>query len=183
MAFREPQASASLDPAARTDRLEGFLQEHRGLIRRVVRHVGGWRAERLRDDIEQDVLVALWRRLAGEQDLDLTPSYVYKATLRETIRALRRDRGRETPSPEAREPASSEGPFEALVRQQHAEAIEACLSALSADRERAARLHLQGFRVEEVMRLCGWPYHKARNLIARSMADLRAALRDRGIDA
>jgi len=32
------------------------------------------------------------------------------------------------------------------------------------------------------MRMYGWPYQRARNLIARGMGDLRGALGARGID-
>jgi DNA-directed RNA polymerase specialized sigma24 family protein len=49
------------------------------------------------------------------------------------------------------------------------------------DRARAVKAHLAGFSVEEIMALCGWPYQRARNLIARGMADLRLALRERGM--
>ena len=43
------------------------------------------------------------------------------------------------------------------------------------------RAHLAGFDVREVMSMNGWPYQKARNLIARGMSELRAALQERGI--
>ena len=43
------------------------------------------------------------------------------------------------------------------------------------------RAHLMGFEVVEAMRMYGWPYQKARNLIARGIADLRASLRDKGL--
>jgi RNA polymerase sigma factor (sigma-70 family) len=175
-------------PAAEAEasRLQAFLEQHQGLIRRVVRHVGGSRAEPIREDVEQNVLMALWRRLGGEQDLDLTPSYVYKAALRETIRLLEveRARGQRNAGPVAVEVAAAAGsPFEDVWRRECLEAVEAGLAGLSADRQRAARLHLQGFRVEEIMRLCGWSYQTARNLVARAMADLRQAMRERGFDA
>jgi RNA polymerase sigma factor (sigma-70 family) len=164
--------------------LEAFLEKHKGLIQRVVRHVGGRRAEPMREDIEQDVLVALWRRLGREQEIDLTPSYVYKAVLRETIRAIRKEATREARTEDGVSVelvAAGGEPFEALSHQECVEALEASLQALPAERQRAARLHLQGFRVEEIMVLCGWPYQRARNLVARAMSDLREALRERGI--
>jgi DNA-directed RNA polymerase specialized sigma24 family protein len=43
------------------------------------------------------------------------------------------------------------------------------------------RAHLQGLSVAEIMALYGWSYQKARNLIARRMADLRGALREKGV--
>ena len=59
--------------------------------------------------------------------------------------------------------------------------VESRVSALAVDRQRAVRAHLAGFDVREIMRMHGWPYQKARNLIARGMAELRAALHERGI--
>jgi len=174
-------------PAAEAEasQLQAFLNQHQGLIRRVVLHVGGARAASLREDVEQNVLLALWRRLGREQSLDLTPSYVYKAALRETIRLMQVEstRGLRNAGPPADEVASPvAGPDEDVWRRECMEAIEAGLSGLSADRQRAARLHLQGFRVEEIMSLCGWSYQTARNLVARAMADLRAALLEKGFD-
>lgn len=175
-------------PVAETEasQLQAFLNQHQGLIRRVVLHVGGARAAALREDVEQNVLLALWQRLGREQSLDLTPSYVYKAALRETIRLMQVEntRGIRNAGPPADEVASPlSGPDEDVWRRECLEAIEAGLSGLSADRQRAARLHLQGFRVEEIMSLCGWSYQTARNLVARAMADLRVAMREKGFDA
>lgn len=42
--------------------------------------------------------------------------------------------------------------------------------------------HLAGFSAEEIMAMHGWPYQKARNLIARGMAELREKLRAEGVD-
>jgi RNA polymerase sigma factor (sigma-70 family) len=178
----------SSPPAAgpEASQLQAFLDQHQGLIRRIVLHVGGSRVAPMREDIEQNVLMALWRRLGREQDLDLTPSYVYKAALRETVRLLQVERVRDLrdAGPVADEVAApAGGPFEGVWRRECLDAIEAGIAALSADRQRAARLHLQGFRVEEIMRLCGWSYQTARNLVARARADLRTALRERGFDA
>jgi DNA-directed RNA polymerase specialized sigma24 family protein len=40
---------------------------------------------------------------------------------------------------------------------------------------------LSGFTVTEIMEMFEWPYQRARHLIERGMADLRRALRERGI--
>ncbi|HET9317017.1 MAG TPA: hypothetical protein VFQ51_15605, partial [Vicinamibacteria bacterium] len=44
------------------------------------------------------------------------------------------------------------------------------------ERQAAVRAHLEGFQFQEVMLMHGWSYQKARNLVARGMADLRAGL-------
>ncbi len=60
-------------------------------------------------------------------------------------------------------------------------AIRSALSTLSPDRRRAVQAHLMGFEVREIMTMQNWPYNKARNLIARGMADLRRKLERRGV--
>jgi DNA-directed RNA polymerase specialized sigma24 family protein len=59
--------------------------------------------------------------------------------------------------------------------------VEECVASLAAERQRAVRAHLSGFDVQEIMAMHGWPYQKARNLIARGMAELREALLQKGI--
>ena len=55
------------------------------------------------------------------------------------------------------------------------------MQVMAPDRARAVRGHLAGFNVEELMTLYGWTYQRARNLIARGMADLRTELRAKGL--
>jgi len=55
------------------------------------------------------------------------------------------------------------------------------IATLEPKRGQAVRAHLAGFSVHEIMEMQGWTYNTARNLIARGMADLRGALRKRGI--
>ena len=58
--------------------------------------------------------------------------------------------------------------------------IRESLSILAPDRRRAVQAHLMGFDVREIMEIRGWSYNRARNLIARGMADLRRELEKRG---
>lgn len=154
------------------------------LVAHAVRQVAGGTAANDLADIEQDVLLALWKRVRAEQDIEHPASYVYKAAIREAVRAVARVRRRaEAPLPEAEAAASvHENDGERLVVEREGrEALRAALAALPTDRARAVRAHLAGWSVEEVMRLHGWSYQRARNLIARGMADLRLELRSRGM--
>jgi DNA-directed RNA polymerase specialized sigma24 family protein len=110
---------------------------------------------------------------------------VYKAVVRETVRALRREQDRgEVPIEHAHAEAMADqsDAHAALERRELGDAIEACLGALAEDRARAVRGHLAGLDVAELMALYGWTYQRARNLVARGMADLRHALRARGVE-
>jgi len=153
-------------------------------VAHAVRQVAAGSAANELDDIEQDVLLALWKRVGAEQDIEHPASYVYKAAIREAVRAVARVRRRaEDPLPEDEAAAPvHENDGERLVAERECrEALRAALAALPPDRARAVRAHLAGWSVDEVMRLHGWSYQRARNLIARGMADLRFELRSRGM--
>lgn len=156
------------------------------LITRVIARVGGSVDASARDDIEQKVLISLWKQVSGEQRVEHPTSYIYKAAVRETVRALRaRDRKDSVATDEEAmaQVADVRPDSQALLAgKEQARQIEAALEGLSAERSRAVRAHLLGFEVEEIMTMNDWPYQKARNLVARGMADLRAALGEVGID-
>lgn len=171
-------------PDPRLQRFETLVYGFGRLVAHAVRRVAGTVAGNDLADIEQDVLLALWKQVSAEQDIAHPASYVYRAAIREAVRAVARVRRRaEAPLPEAesdlpgREP---DGDRRVIDREQR-EVLRAALAALSPERARAVRAHLAGWSADEVMRMYGWSYQRARNLIARGMADLRTELRSRGL--
>jgi len=166
-------------------RFDALVRDYGRLIRHAIRRAARADAPRLADDIEQTVLVSLWQQVAREQVIDHPASYVYRAAVRETVRAIRRDRaqsaGAEPAGAQVEQVMTGTTPEDNVRRREQRDALRASLETLGPDRARAVKAHLSGFSVEEIMALCGWPYQRARNLIARGMADLRAALRERGM--
>lgn len=163
--------------------LEEIVGKYGRLIRHAIRKAGGDRVSALADDIEQTVIVNLWQQIAREQIIDHPASYLYKAAIRETVRAVRRERERAgataTIMPNGGlEPADPES---LAVARQRGQAVSAALAALAPDRARAVRAHLRGWSVQEIMQVTGWTYQRARNLVARGMSDLRSALTARGV--
>jgi RNA polymerase sigma factor (sigma-70 family) len=160
--------------------LEGLIEQYGGLIRRVIARVAGPRLAGQHDDIGQQVLVNLWRQLEREQTIEHPASYIYRAAVREAVRAIKRVTAEslvaldDDASPEPADAAPT--PEQVLAGRQRGDAIVKAMQGLSPDRRTAVRAHLAGFSVTEVMDMHGWPYQKARNLIARGIADLRAAL-------
>jgi RNA polymerase sigma factor (sigma-70 family) len=137
------------------------------------------------EDIEQRVLIELWKQVAREQPIDYPSSYVYRAAVRETVRTVRRSLRRAEDALEENETVevdSQPDPHRAAVAGELGRQIGRELAGLSPEREVAVRCHLAGYRVREIMKRQGWTYQKARNLIARGMADLRRGLRSKGID-
>ena len=127
------------------------------------------------------MLIELWRQVDREQKIDHPSSYLYRAAVRETVRVLRRELSREVVPDGVQEARGGESPYQSLAGKEQAAQVEECVEALASDRQRAVRAHLSGFDVQEIMAMHGWPYQKARNLVARGMAELREALLQKGI--
>lgn len=161
------------------------MRQYGRLIRSVVLKVGGPRVRADAEDIEQRVLIELWKQVAREQPIDYPSSYVYRAAVRETVRTIRRALRRSEESFEeglAVELDTAPDPVDTVEGRELGQHIRAEIATLQPERGLAVRCHLAGYRVREIMAAHGWTYQKARNLIARGMADLRHGLRDKGID-
>lgn len=159
---------------------DALVTRYGGLIAAVVRKVAGPDASRVADDVEQRVVVALWRRLEGEQTIQHPASYLYRMAVRETVHVLRQELAH--PVVPIDHPAvnlmDTHDPHRALEASETRMAIQAGMLALSPDRRRAVHQHLAGRTVAEIMNIYGWTYQRARNLIARGLSDLRHTLRE-----
>lgn len=165
--------------------LEALVRQYSRLVRSVASRVGGQQGRQLADDVEQHVFLNLWKQLRREQFIENPSSYIYKCAVRETVRLMAAARAAATSplEPDVPEPPSPAlTPADQLAARERAQVMADALKTLSLDRRRAAQAYLAGFSVAETMAMYGWSYERARNLSARGMADLRAALRERGID-
>jgi len=77
-------------------RFEQLVRDYAGLIRRVIARVGGrpHLIGQVQDDIEQEVLIALWKRLKREQPIEDPASYIFRMARHEAIRVLMREASR-----------------------------------------------------------------------------------------
>ena len=164
--------------------MQALLQQYGALIRRVVSRVAGRALPGTQDDVTQDVVMSLWQQVSREQEITYPTSYIYRAAVRETVREVRRrleEFRTHAPLEGAVEPPSrAPSPEAETSARELAAGIEEALGRLSPDRAMAVRAHLAGYTVDEIMQMQGWPYQKARNLIARGMADLRSDLKKGG---
>lgn len=130
--------------------------------------------------------MSLWQQISREQTITHHSSYIYRAAVRETVRAVKREldriRSHSSVDEEGGPVLSSSGPNpeKAATDDEFGRAIESTIGRLLPERAAAVRAHLAGYSVEEIMTVHGWPYQKARNLIARGMADLREDLKKGG---
>jgi RNA polymerase sigma factor (sigma-70 family) len=171
--------------------LERLIARYTRLLGHVARRYG-LPAEDV-DEVIQEVRVRLWRaRPEGETIATLGVSYVYRTAISAALAVVHRHRGiggaaarrdriddREE-DPELSTPASS-GPERQLERSELSRAVAEEVGALADARRAAVKLYLAGYRREEIADMLGWSQAKARNLIYRGLADLRAALARRGI--
>ncbi|MDH4064149.1 MAG: sigma-70 family RNA polymerase sigma factor [Acidobacteriota bacterium] len=188
MADPEGAPRATTQPNSPDARLEALVRDYTRLVRHAIRSAGGRLVESQADDIEQRVFLSLWQQVRREQTIDHPTSYVYRAAVRETVRAVRTALARpevgltDVEGRMGQEASAEPSPEEGTLAAERGALLDQALATLAPDRVRAVRAHLQGFGVQEIMDLFGWDYQKARNLVARGMADLRQALRERGID-
>lgn len=159
---------------------DALVTRYGHLIAAVVRQVAGPNANRVADDVEQRVVVALWRRLEGEQTIEHPASYLYRMAVRETIHVLRRELAHPAVPLDhpGIAPIDTHDPHRALEAAEQRSAIKAGVLRLAPDRRRAVHQHLAGRTVHEIMNMYGWTYQRARNLIARGLSDLRHTLRE-----
>lgn len=164
--------------------MQALLRQYGALIRRVVARVSGRLLPGEQDDVAQNVAMSLWQQISREQAIAHPSSYIYRAAVRETVREVRKrleESRSHMPIDNTVELSSrAPNPEAEAANRQLASGIEAAIGRLSADRAIAVRAHLAGYTVEEIMQMQGWPYQKARNLIARGMADLRSELKKGG---
>jgi RNA polymerase sigma factor (sigma-70 family) len=165
--------------------VEALVAAYGALIRRVVRRVGGAAAPQIDDDVQQNVVIGLWRQLERGQTIDRPASYIFRAAVRETLRLMRRQAAQSPAGALDPELAASRGPggdpHRQLEDKERQRVVKEAIATLAPPRRQAVRAHLAGFDVREIMEMFGWSYQTARHLVARGMADLRTALRQRGI--
>jgi DNA-directed RNA polymerase specialized sigma24 family protein len=164
------------------EKLEALVQRYGALIRGAVAKALGRRDDAVGDDVAQQVSEALWKQLRREQIIEHPSSYLYRCAVRETVRIIQReiDRG-EVALDAAVDVAAAARPDALLEARELEQATDAIIDQLAPDRAAAVRAHIAGFSVDEIMAMHGWGYQKARNLIARGVADLRSQLRERGV--
>lgn len=167
--------------------LDAAVDQFGAMVRRV-----GWQYRLTDADVDellQDVRVRLWRaRPDSEQVRTVGASYVYRTAVSAALDLLRRRRvGRTEPFDiHEHDRATTDGrtvtgPEEELAESELAEQIVQVVEAIAPTRRPVVRMHLAGYRREEIAELLGWTEAKTRNLLYRGLADVREGLLERGI--
>ena len=166
--------------------IRDLIERYGALIRRIVARVGGRAIQDSRDDVAQAVVMSLWQQVSREQTINHPSSYIYRAAIRETVRAVKQELERMRThaaldsDADAALPSRLPNPETSAASNELGVRIDRAIESLLEERRKAVRAHLAGYSVEEIMQAYDWPYQKARNLVARGMADLREELRKAG---
>ena len=158
---------------------EALLARYSRLISRAVRRACGTRYASLAPDIEQEVCLALWKRVQRGKKIEHPVSYLYKAAMTTAAAVLRRQRkGDVELEPEREEsPAESEAQY-GLLPAERERLLDQVLGQLPADQSLALRAYLCGFNHGEVAVLYGWSESVARHRIYRGIGSLRKSYGD-----
>ena len=160
--------------ATRQEEFESLLRNHARLVSSAVRRVCSRRYGALAPDIEQEVYVALWKRLESGKEIEHPVSYIYKVALTTALSVIRKH----LPAAEPPPPELSDGPapspaFLGLAPAEQCRLLSEALGSLPADESRAVRAYLAGFNHEELARLYGWSPSVARHRIYRGLEKVR----------
>ena len=168
-----------MDPAG--EEFERLVAEHARLIAGAVRRVCGRRHAALIADAEQEVRLALWKRLGHGKKIDHPVSYIYKMALTTALAVLRRC----APALEVRSEvdAGDGGNVEgsparrALFPAERRYLLLQVLEGLPESQGQALKAWLAGFNHREVARMYGWSESVARHNIYRGLEAAAARVR------
>jgi len=140
------------------------------------------------DELVQAVRLRVWRAKGDADDTrvdEINTSYVHTAARSAVIDILRSRRSHLVRDAEPIESLpladTSDAPDRALESRETTDGIMMAVDALPPDRRAAVKLHLAGYRREEIASMLGWSVVRTRNLIHRGIADLRERLTEQGL--
>jgi len=158
---------------------ERLVADYARLMASVARRVCGREHRSLVPDVEQEIRLALWKRLQGQPGNEIRhpASYLYRVALATSLAVIRRYRPRQEEllgEPAERE-AAAPG-LDRLLPAERARLVDEVIASLEPDAGRALRGYLAGFSHPELARLYGWSPSVARHLVYRSLERLRDRL-------
>jgi len=141
-------------------------------------------------DVEQEVRIRLWHAIERDRSGAFHASYIQRVVATTVIDAMRRAEVRAAePLPETDEGLPEAvldgpvGPDRSAGDSERMQGIRRCLAEIPERRRLAVTLQLQGFALQEIADLAGIAsVEAARKLVSRGMEELKARLRELGLD-
>lgn len=139
------------------------------------------------EELRQEVRLRLWRAIGdGDRIRALAATYLYRTASSSAMDLIRRRRSAgkiPLDAPESLQLLDS-GPsaHDELERAELTAHVDVIIGTIPASRREVVRLYLAGHRVCEIAARFGWTETRVRNLVFRGVAEVRARLRDAGVD-
>jgi RNA polymerase sigma-70 factor (ECF subfamily) len=176
--------------ATADERWRALIEQYGRYLRRVVARLCPRNLGVNVDDVEQEARLRLWKALRDERKIEDPASYLYRIAATATIDAIRRVRARREDPLEHPDEEGANGvladvkpsPERSADRAMLIQRIEQVVRGFPPERSRVLRLHVQGFTTQEIADLHGWTEPKARNVVYRTLGELRDRLRALGIE-
>lgn len=156
---------------------ERLVEQHARVMSSAIRRVLGRRHETLVPDVEQEVRLALWKRLGRGKKIDHPVSYLYKAALTTALAVMKRQAPAERSLDDERMQeahARDSEPQRGLLPAERSRLLEQLLGRLPEDQARALKGYLAGLNHREVAALYDWTESVARHRIYRGIEALKA---------
>lgn len=145
------------------------------------------------EEIEQEARIRLWKALASERKIEDAASYLYRIAATATIDAVRRVQARREEALEGDTDAEGDpalmslpdrgpSPEHSTARSLLIRRVAKVLERWPPERRLLLNLHLEGFTTQEIAQQLEWTEPKARNLVYRTLRELRDALRAEGVE-
>lgn len=155
-----------------------LIRDYARVMAAAIRRVCGRKYGSLAPDVQQEVYLALWKRLHSGKQIDHPISYLYKVALTTALAMVRKieseNPGAEVLEPDARAMSGGSG----LTPMERSQFLSEMIGTLEPDEIRAVRAYLAGYSHNEVAQLYGWTESVARHRIYRSIERLRAKMRE-----
>jgi RNA polymerase sigma factor (sigma-70 family) len=156
---------------------EALLNDNARVMSSAIRRVLGRRHRTLVPAVEQEVRLALWKRIQTGKKIDHPVSYVYKAALTTALGVVKRLAPETAPLDEGTMENVGTGQTDSpgnLLPAERTRLIEEMLDKLNVDQSRALRGYLSGLNHREVATLYGWSESVARHRIYRGLETLKS---------
>lgn len=165
---------APVPAGSATAEFDRLLDSSARSISVAIRQVCGGRYRSLVPDVEQEVRLIAWRRLAAGGPIRNARSYFYKVALTTALAMVARAAPQQ--ETEGRAPGGAPATGSALFPVEQGVLVKQALHRLRPDESRAVRAYLSGLNHSEVALRFGWTAAVARHRIYRGLRTLRGGL-------